>query len=404
MSGLSVLVVDDNRSAALAIAMLLEREGHGAEAVYDGQSAIQRLRSTHYDLVLTDLRMEPVDGLAVVAAARQKDPPVEAIVFTAYGSVDAAVEAMRLGAADFLTKPVTADVILRRVRNLRGESVETHSELVGTSASISQIRGQAHKLTGVRSTVLITGEIGVGRRHLARWLHQNGPDRERPMLIARPGRPLDLDRLAQAGTLLIPNIDSWDHSAQSFLLQQLEPLEPGSPPRVIATASGDISQHVSEGSFRPDLYFRLAVLVLAVPPLRQRREDIAVLLESFLDQHDQRTGGTTMLPTDTQLRQLQQHGWPGNIRELANLAERAAVLGDIAFDMPTQPGQHSPAREPLVLQPGFNLSAHMEAMERHLLIQAIEQTNGDRPQMSRLLGLERNTLRYKLNKYKLLKK
>jgi DNA-binding NtrC family response regulator len=404
MSGLSVLVVDDNRSAALAIAMLLEREGHSAEAVYDGQSAIQRLHSTHYDLVLTDLRMEPVDGLAVVAAARQKDPPVEAIVFTAYGSVDTAVEAMRLGAADFLTKPVTADVILRRVRNLRGETAERHSEIIGNSAAISLIRGQAHKLASVRSTVLITGEIGVGRRHIARWLHHNGPDRERPLLTARPSRPLDLDRLAQAGTLLIPNIDSWDHSAQAFLLQQLEALEPGSPPRVIATASENISQHVSDRSFRADLYFRLAVLVVAVPPLREHREDIAPLVTSFLSRHGQRTGTTPTPPTAAQRQQLQRHSWPGNIRELANLAERAAVLGDTAFDMPIQSGPSVQAIGPQTLQPGFNLSAHMEAMERHLLIQAIEQTNGDRPQMSRVLGLERNTLRYKLNKYKLLKK
>lgn len=404
MSGaLSVLVVDDNRSAALAIAMLLEREGHTAEAVYDGQSAIQRLHVAHYDLVLTDLRMEPVDGLAVVAAARQKDPPVESIVFTAYGSVDAAVEAMRLGASDFLTKPVTADVILRRVRSLRSEAGTSSEEIVGASEATERLREQARKLSRVRSTVLITGEIGSGRRHLARWLHHNGQDAERPLLIARPSRPLDFDRLAQAGTLLIPGVDGWDHNAQALLQQQLESLEPGSPPRVIATASPDISQHVSDGAFRPDLYFRLAVLVVPIAPLRERSRDIGPLLTSFLRQHAERTESAPVAPTADQLHTLQRHPWPGNVRELANLAERAAVLGSGTFDDVLEAAPPTAAAIP-TLEPGFSLSSHMEDMERQLLIQAIEQTGGDRPQMSRILGLERNTLRYKLNKYKLLKK
>jgi len=402
MSGsgtLSVLVVDDNRSAALAIAMLLEREGHTAEAVYDGQAAIQRLHAARYDLVLTDLRMEPVDGLAVVAAARQKDPPVEAIVFTAYGSVDAAVEAMRLGATDFLTKPVTADVILRRVRNLRAEPAPSE-DIVGDSEATRRLREQARKLARVRSTVLITGEIGTGRRHLARWLHQHGLDPERPMLFARPNRPLDLDRLAQAGTLVIPSVDGWDHTAQALLQQQLESLEPGNPPRVIATASPDINQRVTDGAFRPDLFFRLAVLVMPIVPLRERPADVAPLLASMLAQHA--SSGESVSASPAQLRHLQRHRWPGNVRELANLAERAAVLGDIAFEMPVQADQSAAAAP--VLEPGFNLSSHMEVMERRLLVQAMEQTGGDRPQMSRILGLERNTLRYKLNKYKLLKK
>ncbi|MFT4978858.1 MAG: two-component system response regulator FlrC [Myxococcota bacterium] len=400
--GLSVLVVDDNRSAALAIAMLLEREGHTAEAVYDGQTAIARLGGGSYDLVLTDLRMEPVDGLAVVAAARRQDPPVEAIVFTAYGSVDAAVEAMRLGAADFLTKPVTADVILRRVRNLRSDTTPTDDELVGESAATAQLREQARKLVQVRSTVLLTGEIGTGRRHLARWLHHHGLDADRPLVTARPNRPLDVSQLDEAGTLLIPGVDDWEHSAQSLLQQQLESLEPGSPPRVIATASGEINDRVAAGEFRPDLYFRLAVLVVPVTALRARPEDIAPLLASFLDQHALRTDTPPVRPTPAQLRHLCGHGWPGNIRELANLAERAAVLGDLAFEMPVRPAE--PTQATPVLQPGFNLSSHMDDMERLLLVQAIEQTGGDRPKMSRILGLERNTLRYKLNKYKLLKK
>ncbi len=397
---LSVLVVDDNRSAALAISMLLEREGHFTEAVYDGQAAIEHLQQQTFDLVLTDLRMEPVDGLQVVAAARACDPPVDAIVFTAYGSVEAAVEAMRLGALDFLTKPVTADVIIRRVQELR-KGPMVAAAIVGSSPPTERLRQQAQKLAEVRSTVLITGEIGSGRRHLARWLHLHGLDNDRSLVMVRPGRPLDPGVLEDAGTLLVTGVDQWSDSAQVLLQQQLEGLETGRPPRIIATASPLIDERVSEGSLRPELYFRLAVLVITMLPLRERRADIAQLLNHFLDLHAQTFDRPPVRPTPEQLGRLSRHSWPGNVREAANLAERAAVLGEVAFDMPVKPLLQSDAVE---LSDGFNLSSHMEQIERALLVQAIEQTSGDRPKMSKILGLERNTLRYKLNKYKLLKR
>ena len=397
---LSVLVVDDNRSAALAIAMLLEREGHFTEAVYDGQSAIEHLQQQTFDLVLTDLRMAPVDGLQVVAAAQACDPPVDAIVFTAYGSVEAAVEAMRLGALDFLTKPVTADVIIRRVQELR-KGPMVAAAIVGNSPPTERLRQQAQKLAEVRSTVLITGEIGSGRRHLARWLHRHGPDTDRSLVMVRPGRPLDPGTLEEAGTLLVTGVDRWSDSAQLLLQQQLEGLESGRPPRIIATASPLIDARVSEGALRPELYFRLAVLVITMLPLRERREDIAQLLNHFLDLHAQAFDRPPVRPNPEQLRRLSRHSWPGNVREAANLAERAAVLGEMAFDMPVKP-QRQP--DVAALSDGFNLSSHMEEIERALLVQAIEQTNGDRPKMSKILGLERNTLRYKLNKYKLIKR
>ena len=397
---LSVLVVDDNRSAALAIAMLLEREGHEAEAVYDGQSAIDLLNQRTFDLVLTDLRMEPVDGLEVVAAARSCDPPVEAIVFTAYGSVEAAVEAMRLGALDFLTKPVTADVIIRRVQELRKGPMAA-AAIVGNSALTEQLRQQAQRLAEVRSTVLITGEIGTGRRHLARWLHLNGLDNDRPLITARPGRPIDPAKLEEAGSLLILGVDDWSDSAQSQLQQFLETMEPGRPPRIIATASPEIDARVASGALRPELFFRLAVLIVPVPSLRERPKDIVPLLSHFLDLHAQAFERPRVRPSREQVARLTGHAWPGHVREIANHAERAAVLGEVAFDMPIKPAASASRVE---LSDGFNLSSHMETVERALLVQAIEQTGGDRPQMSRLLGLERNTLRYKLNKYKLLKR
>lgn len=400
---LSILVVDDNRVAADSMARLLAREGHRVEACYDGRTAIDRLRQQPCDLVFTDLRMEPVDGMAVVRAARECDPPVDVIVFTAYGSVEAAVEAMRLGALDFLTKPVMADQLLRRVRELRRVPLDTMISIVGDSLATARVREQAASLATVRSTVLITGETGTGRTHLARWLHHHGLDRDRPLLVARPNHlPTDA-ALAEAGSLLIPAVDDWSPEAQASLLRQLETLEAGRPPRVIATASPDIDLRVAQGQLRPELYFRLAVLVVRLSPLRERPADLEPLLRHFIQIHAQTFGRGAAMPSADQLATLATHGWPGNVREVANLAERAVVMGSSAYDITVKPFTGSTGDLPQLAE-GFNLPDHLEQIERALLVRAIEQTNGDRPAMSRLLGLERNTLRYKLNKYSLLER
>lgn len=398
---LSILVVDDNRVAADSMARLLSRENHKVEACYDGETAIGLLRQQPFDLVFTDLRMEPVDGMAVVKAARACDPPVDVIVFTAYGSVEVAVEAMRLGALDFLTKPVMADQLLRRVRDRGRAPPDAAIAIVGDSEATRALRDQASHLTQVRSTVLITGETGTGRSHLARWLHQHGLDRDKPLLVARPNHlPAD-GALEEAGTLLIPSVDDWSDDAQAALLRQLEALEAGRPPRVIATASPAVDLRAAHGDLRPELYFRLAVLVVRLLPLRERPADLEPLLRHFVQLHSQSFGKSAPMPGSEQVATLATHGWPGNVREVANLAERAVVLGPSAYEMTIKPFTGPSGGLPTLAE-GFNLTEHLEEIERILLVRAMEQTSGDRPTMSRLLGLERNTLRYKLNKYGLL--
>jgi len=406
MSGqLQILVVDDNRTAAEAIALLLEREGHQVEACFDGRSAIERLSERHrsgppFDLVLTDLRMEPVDGLGVVRAARRLAPPVDVMVFTAFGSVEAAVEAIRLGALDFLTKPVTADQLLLRVRALRKHD-EAQVEVIGRSESTRQLRTDAARLAEVRSTVLITGETGVGRTHLARWLHSHGPDRDKVQLVLRPGEIASSTQIRAAGSLLLTAVDDWDDETQRRVLQELEQLDVGQPPRVIATASPEVDERVAAGRLRPELYFRLAVLVARISPLRERPNDIEPLLRHFVEGHARTFGKPPVVPDADQLQVLRAHAWPGNAREISNLAERAVVLGPSAFTMNIKPAGGAASSLPNLAQ-GFQLAGHLEQIERDLLIRAIEQSGGERPEMCRLLGLERNTLRYKLNKYGLL--
>ncbi len=399
-SVLQVLVVDDNRSAAEAAALLIRREGHSVEVAFDGETAVRRLQAAPFDLVFTDLRMEPVDGLTVVRAARGCVPPVEAIVVTAFGSVEAAVEAMRHGALDFLTKPITADQLLRRVRTFRSAPMRGLA-LVGESPFMDRLRKQAVRLAGVRSTVLLLGETGTGRRHLARWLHDNGSDAHGELQVAQPGRDLPSVDPACPGTLLLPRVDNWSSEAQVRLLRQLEALSVEGAPRIIATASPELDETGAAGSLLPELYFRLAVLVVGLAPLRDRPGDLAPLLLHFLTQHSRRLGRPRPEPSPEQVARLAAHAWPGNLRELANLAERALVLGSSALNIvPTLSGDPPPAS----LAEGFSLSAHMETVERSMLERAIAQTQGDRTAMARLLGLERNTLRYKLNKYDLLKR
>ena len=400
---LRVLVVDDNRSAATAAALLLRREGHEVLALNDGAAAIEALEAQHFDLVLTDLRMEPIDGLSVVRAARACHPPVEAIVLTAYGSVDTAVEAMRLGALDFLTKPVAAEQLVQRVRDYRrGPTGEL--ALIGDSPEATALREKASRLVAVRSTVLITGEAGAGRRHFARWLHAQGPDGDRPLVRIQPGRAPGI-AVDQGGTLLIENIDNWSLSAQAALLDLLQEIEPGRPPRVVATASPALAQRVAEGDVLSELYFRLAVLVVDLQPLRRRPDDVSPLLRHLLDKQARAFGREAPRPSLAQLDALTAHAWPGNVRELANLAERAVVLGPSAFDLDGRPKPAAPqaaAPQPATLEEGFDLAEHLASRKRELLEAAVARSGGDIRVMSRLLGMERARLRYRLEKYGLL--
>ncbi len=402
---LQILVVDDNVSAAEAIAILLEREGHEVEVRFDGRSAIELMSERArlerpLDLILTDLRMEPIDGLGVVRAARRLDPPVEVMVFTAYGSVEAAVEAIRLGALDFMTKPVSAEQLLRRVRSLYKQPA-VGKAIIGGSESTRQLRQDAERLAEVRSTVLIIGETGTGRSHLARWLHSHGLDAGKPLKILRAGASPSLDEVLECGTLLLPAVDDWDDAMQVSVLRVLEQLEVGLPPRIIATASPDVEARAAEGRIRPELYFRLAVLMVRISPLRDRPNDLVPLLHQFIQQHARVFGKEPAFPDPEQLATLRAHAWPGNAREVSNLAERAVVMGTHAYDLQVTSVRPSTSKAP-ALGEGFQLAAHLESTERTLLLQAIEQTGGDRPAMCRLLGLERNTLSYKLNKYDLL--
>ncbi len=403
-SALKILVVDDNRSAADALARVLSKRGDEVVAVYDGQAAIDRIAADPPDIVLTDLKMEPVDGLAVLEAARAQRPPIEVIVFTAYGAVDTAVRAMRKGARDFLTKPVTVDQVNRRLDELRSGrdpsatpmAIERVTEgFIAESESTQVLLEQLRAAAGVPTPVWIEGEIGAGRGYAAEELHRLG----------RKELPLHVYDVARAtgwpdeGTVLIPNVDDLPADLQRKLCRDLEVVPEGV--RLVATAGLDARRMVAAGQFRQELFYALAVVVITVPPLRERKDDIIPLMERALSTLARRYSRPRPSLTAAKADRLREHAWPGNIRELLNLAERAVVMGPSAFDIESVEST-SPGLPKIDL--GFNLAAYLEGVERQILVEALRKADGDRNQAGKLLGVERNTLRYKLNKYGLLER
>ncbi len=385
------------------MARMLRKKGDDVDAVFDGIEAIEHLQNNDYDLVLTDLKMEPIDGLQVLKAAREQRPPVEVIVFTAYGAVDVAVEAMRLGARDFLTKPVSIDQISERLAQIRPYSPdddateESHApaNFVADDPASQQLLDTLKQVAPVPSPVWIEGELGSGRGFAAEALHRfSGTD--------GPFTVFDVARHAewpQSGTVVLPNIDDLPDDLQRELYRSLQRRPDGV--RVVTTAGLDGRRLVAEGRLRAELYYALAVVVVQVPPLRERPADIVPLVRAGLRYYADRYKRPVPKLSTEQEGALRRHSWPGNVRELLNLSERAVVMGTRAFDL-----QIVDAAAPGLpkLEPGFSLSAYLESVERRILVEALRRSGGDRSQAGKLLGVERNSLRYKLNKYGLLEK
>lgn len=402
-SPLKVLVVDDNRSAADALARVLSKGGDEVDAVYDGATAIERLRDSRPDVVLTDLKMEPVDGMAVLTAAREHRPPVEVLVFTAYGDVEIAVEAMRLGARDFLTKPVTVEQVTARLDQLRAMTPSSaparsqpdpqHAHFVARAPASRQLLETLKRASDVPSPCWIEGELGAGRGHAALALHHMGHADE-PFTVRDLGRD---DPWPSKGTVVLPNIDDLPDDLQRSLHRSLQHAPMGV--RLVATSGPHARRLVAEGALRPELYYALAVVVVRMPPLRERVEDVLPMLDQALDTFSRRYERPRPEVSPAQASKLKRHAWPGNVRELVNLAERAVVMGSQALDIDAI--EASPPGMP-TLEPGFSLSTHLESVERAILQEALRLSGGDRAQVGRLLGVERNTLRYKLKKYDLL--
>jgi DNA-binding NtrC family response regulator len=426
-----VLVVDDEPKLGRFVAEMLELDGHEVARAGGGREATALLSERAFDVVITDLRMPDVDGLSVLRSARARPSPPEVVVMTAYGTAESAVEAMKAGAADYVTKPFSMDELRLRVRRLAGaRDAELRSEqlrsrlvpdLVAVSAPMSAVLASARQVAPTDATVLLLGESGTGKSQLARWIHYQSKRSAGPFIEvhcaalpetllegelfghekgaftgatrAKPG----LLAAADGGTVFLDEIGEVTPATQVKLLRFLQerrfvPLgataERKADARVVAATNRDLDAAVREGTFREDLYYRLNVFGVRVPALRERPEDILPIAERFLASR-----GLPAEKVSPEARQrLFAHAWPGNVRQLENALERALIVAGDApirlehLELGPAAQRAAPAAE--LLAEGFDL----DGFERELIRAALERSGGNKTRAAQMLGVTRRRL------------
>ena len=442
----TILVVDDDGVARGLLAEAMRKDGFDVEEAADGAAAIDRGRGKHFDLVLTDIRMGNVDGLAVLQEFKQFSPDTSIVLLTAFGSMEGAIEAIKRGAYDYLAKPFKKEEVrivvrrslehsrlLRENARFREELRERHdpSPLIGSSPAILEVFKLIARVSSGKSTVLVEGESGTGKELVARAIHHNSARRDRPFVpvncAAIPVTLLEselfghekgaftgavtlkkgLFEAADEGTIFLDEIGDMETALQVKLLRVIQEQEfrrvGGTVSikvdvRVIAATNQDLGVLVKEGRFRDDLFYRLNVLRIVLPPLRDRREDIPMLAYHFLRKY----GGTASQPIrgfvpDT-MALLHRHDWPGNVRELENVIERAISLAHgpliVPDDLPAEvrrAGRDGEMPPVGVLESGDGLIT-LDELEKRYLVRVLKETGGNKMKAAKILGIDRRTL------------
>jgi two-component system response regulator FlrC len=445
---LNILVVEDDAPLREALGVTLECAGHRVTAVGDGPAALACIETAGFNLVVSDLRMEPMDGLQLLGEIRQRDPHLPVLLMTAFGDVDKAVAAMRGGACDFLMKPFEPQVLVQQVE--RYAFVPPAADgVVAADPRTRQLLAIAARVAQTDATVLLSGESGTGKEVFARYLHQQSARRESPFVAincaAIPENLLEATLFgyekgaftgaqsaqagkfeqADGGTLLLDEISEMPLALQAKLLRVLQEREVervgGKKPirldiRVIATSNRDMAQEVAAGRFREDLFYRLAVFPLVIPALRERPLDIAPLAQHFATRHGARLGRNLRISAAATAI-LAAQAWPGNVRELENAVQRALILttGDsiepehLQFSiMLPMAGGASPAAERTPGAPASDVAAtqpaaraaSMKDLERQHILETLAAVGGSRKKAVERLGISERTLRYKLQQYR----
>jgi DNA-binding NtrC family response regulator len=451
-----LLIVEDEAALREVVAERLSDHGYFVVQAANGEEALQRLADFAFDIVITDLRLPGVDGGKVLEAAVARYPEIIGIVVTGYGTVKDAVEAIKRGAADFVTKPFQFDELLHALesaleqRRLKSENAYLRSQLerrysftgiIGRSRPMRDLFQLLETVSATSSTILVTGETGTGKELVARAIHHNSPRRGGPFVAlncsAIPETLLEAElfghvrgaftgavgtrvgRFEQAhkGTLLLDEVGTMGAPLQMKLLRALQEREVervgDSRPikvdvRVIAATNSDLARLVSEGQFREDLYYRLNVIPVRLPPLRDRREDIPLLVQHFLERlcREFTPPRPPMTVSQQAMRRLMAFSWPGNVRQLENALERAVALGSgrsqiELIDLPpdVQELGPSPASSSFALpEGGLDLQEYVSNIERELIHQSLERAAGNKGRAAQLLNLKRTTLVEKLKR------
>jgi len=454
-----LLLVEDEGPLRQAVAEQLADRGYSVEQAETGEAALARLADFAFDVIVTDLRLPGIDGSAVVEAAVARYPDIIAIVVTGYGTVKDAVQAIKRGAADFVNKPFQIDELLHALdsalerRRLKSENAYLRAQLqeryrfegvVGKGRAMARVFQLLETVAPTNSTILITGETGTGKEVVARAIHHSSPRRLFRFVAlnctAIPETLLEAElfghvrgaftgaignrqgRLEQAhkGTLFLDEVGTMSTALQTKLLRVLQEREfervgdshtTKVDVRVIAATNSDLTRMVADGQFREDLFYRLNVIPVELPPLRERKEDIPLLVQHFLDKFravdpagGQPRAGITV--AQDAIRRLMAYSWPGNVRQLENAIERAVAISAgrpqiDAADLPVEIQQAEPALPSTVSLPedGLDLDVFIAHVERELIERSLERTGGNKGRAAKLLNLKRTTLVEKLKRF-----
>jgi DNA-binding NtrC family response regulator len=443
-----ILVVDDEPGLRESFHLILD-DDYEVVDVPDGPTALDVVRSSQVDLVLLDIRLPGMDGIEVLERIKAIDEGVEVVLVTAVRTVRTAVAAMKLGAFDYLTKPFEEDELLSLVRRaldrrslerevvyLRSELERRHeAEIVGQHADMQRLYRLVAQVARTTTTVLITGESGTGKELIARAIHRQGPRRDKPFVAVNPAaiaetlmeselfghekgaftgafqRKLGKFELAQAGTLFLDEIATLKPELQAKLLRVLQEREiervGGAQAikidvRIISATNADVSASVAAGTFREDLYYRLNVVHLTVPPLRERVGDIPLLVAHFVRRYNHEFGKRIQGLSPEALDALCAYSWPGNVRELQNVVERSIVLVEgplVGVD--DLPLELSLGASGTVRAEAMSLNEASDRFERQIVLRTLDRVDGNVSEAARILGLHRNSLKVKLARWKI---
>lgn len=430
-----VLLIDDEKSLVEVIKLGLEEEGYSVDGFCNPVLALRRFNLENYDAVITDIKMPEMSGIEVLKRCKEYNPRILVMLITAYSSVESAISAIRGGAADYITKPFRMEELVLRLTealnkarikerylNLITEKLKEY-EIIGKSEKIKTIKEKIKKVGGIDSHVLIQGESGTGKEIVANLIHyySNRPGRFVPInCSAFPSELLESElfgykkgaftgadknkdgmfKIANRGTLFLDEISTLPLKLQPKLLRVIQDMEftplGGTKPervdvRIIAATNQNIEELVENGKFREDLFYRLNVIPINIPPLRERKEDIPILIEHFLEKTSERLNIKKKTITSRAIDKLLECDWKGNIRELENLIERIMVLEDSeVIDIDLLPNLDN--RKPL------SDSINLNHLEREAIRKALTMTNGDRKRAASLLGIHTSTLYRKIKK------
>ena len=444
-----ILIVDDEKSMCQYLSIMLRKEGYDVKTVHNGKKALQEIKESNFDVVITDIKMEGMDGIELLGAVKETNPTLPVVIMTAYASTKTAIDALNRGAFHYLIKRAKNDEIKMVIRNaldlhrVKSENVflkkqlkkkDEFKEIIGKSEEIQGVFNLVNKVADTDSTILISAESGTGKELIAKAIHYRSGRANAPFVSincgALPENLLESElfghvkgsftgairdkegmfKVASGGSFFLDEVGETTLAIQVKLLRVLQEREiipvGGTAPikvdvRLIAATNADLEKAVKEERFRADLYYRLNVIPVLIPPLRDRRDDIPLLVDHFLHIATERCGRRKTVSKEA-MEFLSGYDWPGNVRELENIVERACILqeGDeiLAEDLPEKVRHHSQERRKAVMQ---ETQMTLDELEKEYLVSVLEETNWQKKKASAILGINASTLYRKIQRYRL---